>query len=304
MIELNNISKTYKFKKSIGFFKKETAYVKAVKNISFQVNEGEKLGLIGLNGAGKSTTIKMMTGILHPTSGKIEINGFNPQKRDKSYLSQIGVSMGQKSTLFFDISPLDSFRYYKEVYKVNDQDFKEIMAEFTKILKLDEILHTPVRKLSLGQKRRCEIVASLIHKPKILFLDEPTLGLDVITQGAIMDFLDEINKKFNTTILLTTHEIKNIERFCKRIIILEQGEIIYDGDPYGFANRKNFRKIRIPMEQSKSLTIEPNRILGDRAEYIIELNQLKDLDLSRFNFTEYTIEELTLEDMICRNYGD
>lgn len=304
MIELQNVSKTYDYKKSVGFLKKEHVKVKAVEDISFKVDEGEKIGLIGLNGAGKSTTIKMMTGILERDSGSISINGHDPSKRERDLLNNIGVSMGQKSTLFFDISPLDSFRYYKEVYRVSDSDFEDRMEKFSKILKLEEILHTPVRKLSLGQKRRCEIVASLIHMPKVLFLDEPTLGLDVVTQGNIMDFLDEINREFKITILLTTHEIKNIERFCKRIIILEKGKIIYDGDPDKFADRNNFRKVRIPVDMMNEFSFEPDKIIFDKAEYVINLNQLEKMDLSRFKFSEYTIEELSLEDVICMKYGN
>lgn len=140
--------------------------------------------------------------------------------------------------------------------------------------------------------------------PKVLFLDEPTLGLDVVTQGNIMDFLDEINREFNITIILTTHEIKNIERFCKRIIILEKGKIIYDGDPNKFADRNNFRKVRIPIEMMKEFPIEPDKIILDKVEYVIDLNQLEKMDLSRFKFSEYTIEELSLEDVICMKYGN
>lgn len=140
--------------------------------------------------------------------------------------------------------------------------------------------------------------------PKVLFLDEPTLGLDVVTQGNIMDFLDEINREFKITILLTTHEIKNIERFCKRIIILEKGEIIYDGDPDKFADRNNFRKVRIPVDMMNEFSFEPDKIIFDKAEYVIDLNQLEKMDLSRFKFSEYTIEELSLEDVICMKYGN
>ncbi|HLO10990.1 MAG TPA: ATP-binding cassette domain-containing protein [Pseudoneobacillus sp.] len=203
--------------------------VPAVNDINFTVKQGEMVGYIGENGAGKSTTIKMLTGILTPTSGTVVVNGMNPHKEREKFVSTIGVVFGQRSQLWFDIAVQESFRLLKKVYKVSDAQYDEHMGHVIRTLDIEPLLDKPVRKLSLGQRMRCELAAALIHNPPLLFLDEPTIGLDVLVKLKIREFLKEINEKYNTTILLTTHDLTDIEALCERVIMLDEGNIIYDG---------------------------------------------------------------------------
>jgi ABC-2 type transport system ATP-binding protein len=203
--------------------------IRAVDDISFTVKQGEMVGYIGENGAGKSTTIKMLTGILTPTSGRVVVNGMNPHKERERFVQTIGVVFGQRSQLWWDIAVQESFRLLKKVYRVSDHDYKEHMDHVIETLDIGSLLDKPVRKLSLGQRMRCELAAALIHNPPLLFLDEPTIGLDVLVKLKIRQFLKEINEKYNTTILLTTHDMTDIEALCERVIMLDEGKIIYDG---------------------------------------------------------------------------
>ncbi|WP_442853750.1 ABC transporter ATP-binding protein [Bacillus sp. FJAT-27245] len=210
-------------------FTRNYKIVPAVNDINFNVKQGEMVGYIGENGAGKSTTIKMLTGILTPTSGKIIVNGMDPHKERERFVQTIGVVFGQRSQLWWDIAVQESFRLLKKVYKVSDADYNSHMDHVIKTLDIEPLLDKPVRKLSLGQRMRCELAAALIHNPPLLFLDEPTIGLDVLVKLRIRDFLKEINEKYNTTILLTTHDLSDIEALCERVIMLDEGSIIYDG---------------------------------------------------------------------------
>ncbi|RXT04961.1 ATP-binding cassette domain-containing protein [Ammoniphilus sp. CFH 90114] len=210
-------------------FSREYHSVNAVNGISFDVQAGEMVGYIGENGAGKSTTIKMLTGILQPTSGYLRINDMDPHKQREEFVQTIGVVFGQRSQLWWDIAVQESFRLLKKVYKVSDADYKQHMGEVIEILEIGELLNRPVRKLSLGQRMRCELAAALIHNPPLLFLDEPTIGLDVLVKLKIRDFLRELNRKYGTTVLLTTHDLADIEALCSRVVMLDEGNIIYDG---------------------------------------------------------------------------
>ncbi len=210
-------------------FKREYREVAAVKDISFEIPKGEICGYIGENGAGKSTTIKMLTGILVPTAGHLRVNGFVPHKDREKFVGGIGVVFGQRSQLWWDIGVVESFQLLRKVYKVPEADYRKRLDELTERLQLGELLNRPVRKLSLGQRMRCEIVASLLHNPSILFLDEPTIGLDIVVKTEIRDFLKQLNREHGTTILLTTHDLQDIEALCTRVIMLDDGRIIYDG---------------------------------------------------------------------------
>ncbi|MEY8350474.1 ATP-binding cassette domain-containing protein [Bacillus cereus] len=203
--------------------------VPAVNDVSFTVKQGEMVGYIGENGAGKSTTIKMLTGILTPTSGQITVNGMNPHKQREEFVRTIGVVFGQRSQLWWDIAVQESFRLLKKVYGVSDIQYKEHMEHVIETLDIGPLLDKPVRKLSLGQRMRCELAAALIHNPPLLFLDEPTIGLDVLVKLKIREFLKEMNERYKTTILLTTHDITDIEALCERVIMLDEGSIMYDG---------------------------------------------------------------------------
>ncbi|WP_096187934.1 ABC transporter ATP-binding protein [Evansella halocellulosilytica] len=210
-------------------FTRNYKILRAVNDISLQVKQGEMVGYIGENGAGKSTTIKMLTGILTPTSGEVVVNGMNPHKEREKFVQTIGVVFGQRSQLWWDIAVQESFKLLKKVYKVSDEDYETHMKEVIETLEIEPLLDKPVRKLSLGQRMRCELAAALIHNPPLLFLDEPTIGLDVLVKMKIRRFLMEINRKYKTTILLTTHDLADIEALCDRVVLLDDGKIIYDG---------------------------------------------------------------------------
>ncbi|PYI50636.1 ABC transporter ATP-binding protein [Paenibacillus flagellatus] len=211
-------------------FKREYTTVTAVKDISFAIPKGEICGYIGENGAGKSTTIKMLTGILVPTSGEIEVGGFVPYKEREKFVRRIGVVFGQRSQLWWDIGVIESFQLLRKVYRVGEKEYKLRLDELTERLQLGDLLNRPVRKLSLGQRMRCELAASLLHNPDILFLDEPTIGLDIVVKTEIREFLKSMNRRYGTTILLTTHDLQDIEALCSRVIMLDDGNIIYDGN--------------------------------------------------------------------------
>jgi ABC-2 type transport system ATP-binding protein len=237
VIEVKNLRKEFKaYSSRTGLkgafrdlFTRNYKIVPAVNDINLSIKQGEMVGYIGENGAGKSTTIKMLTGILTPTSGQIIVNGMNPHKERERFVQTIGVVFGQRSQLWWDIAVQESFRLLKKVYKVSDAHYNEHMNHVIKTLDIDPLLDKPVRKLSLGQRMRCELAAALIHNPPLLFLDEPTIGLDVLVKLKIREFLKEINEKYNTTILLTTHDLSDIEALCERVIMLDEGKIIYDG---------------------------------------------------------------------------
>lgn len=237
VIEVENLRKEFKSYSSRSglkgafrdLFTRNYKIIPAVNDISFSVKQGEMVGYIGENGAGKSTSIKMLTGILTPTSGKVLVNGMNPHKEREKFVRTIGVVFGQRSQLWWDIAVQESFRLLKKVYQVSDQDYNEHMDHVIQTLDIEPLLDKPVRKLSLGQRMRCELAAALIHNPPLLFLDEPTIGLDVLVKMKIRQFLKEMNEKYKTTILLTTHDLSDIEALCERVVMLDEGKIIYDG---------------------------------------------------------------------------
>ena len=213
----------------INLFHRDYQTVKAVDNIKFSIDRGEMVGYIGPNGAGKSTTIKMLTGILVPTSGEILSNGFVPWRQRAAYVKTIGVVFGQRTQLWWDIAVIESFKLLRRIYDVPQREFDERMEVFDQVLGLRDFLHTPVRKLSLGQRMRCDLAAALLHNPPILFLDEPTIGLDVVAKDHIRQFLRAINERYKTTVLLTTHDLDDIEELCRRIMIIDHGVVLYDG---------------------------------------------------------------------------
>ncbi|BCG59392.1 ABC transporter ATP-binding protein [Paenibacillus sp. URB8-2] len=236
-IDVHDLRKTFKVQKNRGglkgafvdLFKREYNEVTAVKDISFQIPEGEICGYIGENGAGKSTTIKMLTGILVPTSGRLTVGGYVPYEEREKFVRNIGVVFGQRSQLWWDIGVIESFELLRKVYRVEETDYKKRLDELVERLELQELLNRPVRKLSLGQRMRCELVAALLHNPSIVFLDEPTIGLDIVVKSEIRSFLKDMNREHGTTILLTTHDLQDIEALCSRVIMLDDGSIIYDG---------------------------------------------------------------------------
>lgn len=247
MIEVKHVSKEFVSPKKYpglkgaikGLFSTEKVVKKAVDDISFTIRDGEIVGYIGSNGAGKSTTIKMMTGIMMPTSGECLVNGVNPSKQRKENAQEIGVVFGQRTQLWWDLPLSESFTILKEIYNVSDEDYKQRMEFLNKVLELHEFFDRPVRTLSLGQRMRADLGAALLHNPKVLYLDEPTIGLDIVVKDNIRAAIKEINEKYQTTVILTTHDIGDIEELCSRIIVIDEGKKIYDGtlaelkDTYG-----------------------------------------------------------------------
>jgi ABC-2 type transport system ATP-binding protein len=212
-----------------NLFVRDYKTVAAVDRVSFSIERGEMVGYIGPNGAGKSTTIKMLTGILVPTSGEIRVNGYVPFRQRRLYVKTIGVVFGQRTQLWWDIAVIESFKLLRRIYDVSQRDFEARMERFNQILNIRDYLHTPVRKLSLGERMRCDLAAALLHNPPLLFLDEPTIGLDVVAKDHIRQFLRAINREFRTTVLLTTHDLDDIEELCRRIMIIDHGRVLYDG---------------------------------------------------------------------------
>lgn len=237
VIEVRNLSRNYEYYRKRpgiggslrGLFRREKLIAEAVKDISFSIEEGELVGFLGPNGAGKTTTLKVLSGILFPTAGDVRVLGHIPFRRQTAYQKQFALVMGQKNQLWWDLPPRESFVLNKEIYEISDSDFSRSLDEFCELLDIGEILDVPVRKLSLGQRMKCELVTALIHRPKVLFLDEPTIGLDVVAQKNIRDFIKRYNEEKKTTIVLTSHYMEDISRLCRRVIIIDLGRIVYDG---------------------------------------------------------------------------
>ena len=237
MITMHNVCKTYKVsKRDAGFssafkalFHKEYELIHALDGVSFTISDGEMVGYIGPNGAGKSSTIKILSGILTPEEGTCLINGLTPWKNRIEHVKNIGVVFGQRTQLWWDVPVMDSFELLKEIYRIDDHVYRRNLEQLSEMLGLSELLRTPTRQLSLGQRMRCEIAASLLHDPKILFLDEPTIGLDAVSKLAVRDFILKLNKEKKTTVILTTHDMQDIEALTSRIILIGKGKILLDG---------------------------------------------------------------------------
>ena len=237
MIQLENISKTFRVARrdaglkaaAKALFRKEYTEVKALQDLSFTIEDGEMVGYIGPNGAGKSSTIKIMSGVMMPDSGSCVINGRIPWKERTDHVREIGVVFGQRSQLWWDVPVIDSFELLRDIYRVEQDVYGRNLRELTELLNLGDIVRTPVRQLSLGQRMRCEIAASLLHDPKILFLDEPTIGLDAVSKIAVRDFIRTVNREKGTTVILTTHDMQDIEALTERILLIGKGRILLDG---------------------------------------------------------------------------
>ncbi len=247
IIKINNLSKTYFIRTNknlfTGILNPKNKIIKAVDNISFDIKEGESIAFLGPNGAGKTTTIKMLTGLIFPTSGSVSVLDYTPFDRKNSFLKQIGLVMGNKSGLAWDLTPRQNFNLLQKVYDINTKDYQTRLEELTEILNVKLVLNTPTRKLSLGERMKCELIGSILHNPKILFLDEPTIGLDIISKKKIRIFLKELQKKYNTTIILTSHDMDDVQSVCKRVIIINNGKKIYDNDLDFLINSYNKNKI-------------------------------------------------------------
>ena len=269
MIQIEHISKTYKvpireggIKEAIrALYNRQYQIIQALDDISYTIPKGQIVGYIGPNGAGESTTIKIMTGILQPDTGSCTINGRDPFRSRKEHAQQIGVVFGQRTQLWWDIPVIDSFELLKDIYAISDEDYRHRLAELSALLELEPLLKIPTRQLSLGQRMRCDIAAALIHNPKVLFLDEPTIGLDAPSKIAVRQFIKSINKRFETTIVLTTHDMQDIESLVDRIILIGKGRILFDG---------TMRMLKNQYELEKQIKIRFNGMLMEHSSYVIE----------------------------------
>ncbi|MGW3113822.1 ABC transporter ATP-binding protein [Streptomyces sp. NPDC001091] len=232
-IALEKVGKVFEVRRKTGFLKRERREVRAVDSISFTVARGEMVGYIGPNGAGKSTTIKMLTGILTPTSGRLRVAGIDPSRERTRLAHRIGVVFGQRTTLWWDLPLIDSYRLAHRMYRIPEARYRENLARCVELLELEDLLDVPVRQLSLGQRMRGDIAAALLHDPEVLYLDEPTIGLDVVSKAKVRGFLKELNAERGTTVLLTTHDLQDIEQLCSRVMVIDHGHLVYDGSLTG-----------------------------------------------------------------------
>ncbi len=237
LIDVQDLERTFVVRKRAGALRRESTTVAAVHDLTFSVESGEMVGYIGPNGAGKSTTIKMLTGILVPTSGHVRVAGLDPRRDRIELARRIGVVFGQRTTLWWDLPLRDSFDLLQKIYRTDPARHRENLDRFLELLDLRDLLDTPVRQLSLGQRMRGDIVAALLHDPEILYLDEPTIGLDVVSKGRLREFLRALNQERGTTLLLTTHDLQDIEALCDRVIVIDHGTAVYDGDLAGLHQR-------------------------------------------------------------------
>lgn len=314
LIDVRELSKDFRtFKRREGvwgsiqnLFVRDYMTVNAVDRVSFEVKPGEMVGYIGPNGAGKSTSIKMLTGILMPSSGEARVNGFVPYKQRRQYVKTIGVVFGQRTQLWWDIAVVESFKLLRRIYEVSEHDFQERMEKFNQILGIQDYLFTPVRKLSLGERMRCDLAAALLHNPPLLFLDEPTIGLDVVAKDQIRKFLRAINREFQTTVLLTTHDLDDIEELCRRIMIIDHGRLLYDG-PLDLLKQKLLRtkQIKFAVKDSAQLAgvhaftrdgLELEQV--DQLTYRIRFDRVKvsTADLIRQILNSVEVRDLLIED--------
>jgi ABC-2 type transport system ATP-binding protein len=326
LIHVQDLSKHFRtFRRREGIwgglqnlFVRDYKTVEAVDRITFDVAQGEMVGYIGPNGAGKSTTIKMLTGILVPTSGELRVGSFLPWRDRTKYVRTIGVVFGQRTQLWWDIAVIESFQLLRKMYGVSQRDYDERMALFGEILGLTDYLHTPVRKLSLGERMRCDLAAALLHNPPLLFLDEPTIGLDVVAKDHIRQFLRAVNERFRTTVLLTTHDLDDIEALCRRIIIIDRGRLLYDGPlellkqrllrtklvkfvVRDAAARARLGALRMDGVELESLDELTCRVRFDRTR--VDTSDLVRQVLSHVEVRDLLIEDESIEDIVKRIYA-
>lgn len=320
-ISVRGITKTFKVSKRregllnalLGVFRREHTTVRALDSISFEVEEGELIGYIGPNGAGKSTTIKILSGILVPDSGHCKVLGRVPWEDRINHVKNIGVVFGQRTQLWWDLPVIESFELLRDIYKIREKDYKKTLEELVEVLNIKNFLDVPVRQLSLGQRMRCELTASLIHSPSILFLDEPTIGLDAISKLAMREFIKRINLERGTTIVLTTHDMDDIETLCSRIILIGNGKILYDGTIEGLREKvsrdriliidiEDGRGFDIKLDGVKSISNENSRWYVTFDPQKISPSELIFRITNIYNVKDLFVENPPIEEIIARFY--
>ena len=316
LIEVRDLCKTYEIQKRkdgfkntlLSLFKREYVKKEAVKDISFTIGKGELVGYIGANGAGKSTTIKMLSGILIPTSGSVIVNGMVPYKNRKEYSMKIGIVFGQRSQLNWDLPMEDTFQLYKRIYKISDEMFKRNVAFYTELLDMSDFIKTPIRQLSLGQKMKANLAIAMLHEPEILYLDEPTIGLDVISKDRMRKFIKEINKEKSTTVILTTHDMNDIEEICNRIILIDKGKLLFDGEKEKF---KQFKPVNtevtfefatdVNLEKSERYNIIRDHPLLKTISFNKQQTRLVDVITEitqKYDVKDMSIKDNTIEEIV------
>lgn len=323
MIEVEHLCKTFMVSRRDGgmkqalsaLFHREKETIHALDDVSFRIDDGEMVGYIGPNGAGKSSTIKVMSGILTPDSGICRINGLVPWKQRREHVSRIGVVFGQRSQLWWDIPVTDSFALIKDIYRISDGVYQKNLSRLTEMLSLQEILRTPARQLSLGQRMRCEIAASLLHDPAVLFLDEPTIGLDAVSKLAVRDFIRQLNREKATTIILTTHDMQDIEALAGRIILIGKGRILMDGDTERF--RQQLSPVRTVMVSARQFVdiplpdgvrlVQKQGENGGRLTFTVDtekvpIPQLIGLLSSHLEMYDLSVENVSMDELVLSLY--
>jgi ABC-2 type transport system ATP-binding protein len=322
VIQVNKLTKIFKVYKhhrgSLALIKnlvtRQSRQIRAVDGVSFQVQSGEIVGYIGPNGAGKSTTIKMLTGLLVPTSGEVTVNQYIPWKDRKKYVRHIGAVFGQRTTLWWDLPVIESLELLRHIYNIPEHKYQKNLLEFKNILEMGEFLDTPVRALSLGQRMRADLCAALLHEPQLIFLDEPTIGLDVVAKERIRDFIKFINRQRGVTILLTTHDLTDVEKLCDRIMIIDRGKLLYDGD-LPTLNKKFGGKRRLVVDfvdNYPGINIDGAELVSTeerRMVYQFNRNDTSASDLIAMIAQKYRIRDLevlepSIDDTIRRIYED
>jgi ABC-2 type transport system ATP-binding protein len=328
MIIVKDLAKDYKIAKrdpglrgaikSLFYRKYETK--EAVKGINIHIEAGEMVGYIGANGAGKSTTIKMLTGILTPTSGEVKVNGIIPYENRKQNASHIGAVFGQRTQLFWDIPVRESYELLKHIYEIPQKQYEETLAEFVEVLQLEPLLSIPVRQLSLGQKMRCELAAAFLHRPTVVYLDEPTIGLDVAVKVRIRSFIKQMNARYGTTVLLTTHDMQDIEEICQRIIIIDDGSVIYDGSLHDIKSQfGDKRVIHFELENTDHFTLpaglervgevlprdeeDPHKISITFSSKNISGAEVINIMMNHYPVVDLTIADAKIETIVEEIYG-
>lgn len=310
IITVKNLTKEFKRVIKRGalkdLFTPKFEKVSAVENISFNISKGESVAFLGPNGAGKTTTIKMMTGLIYPSSGEVSVLGFTPFDRKKEFLMRIGLVMGNKAGLNWDLTPKQSFELLRQIYKIPQETYEERVKELTELLDATQFLNTQVRRLSLGERMKMELIGAILHDPEVLFLDEPTIGLDIISKQKVRDFLREIQRKYNVTMVLTSHDMDDIEKVCDRVIVINKGRKVYDNSIKTLTYKYNKSKfIKLIFEDKPSRENFSDEIIEEGKNYFLfrtdraEMPQFIAQASSKYNLVDIDIVSTPLEEIIA-----
>ena len=308
MIKVDHLVKTFKVHRRApglraalrSVVRRKYQRVKAVNDISFRIEKGERVGFLGPNGAGKTTTLKVLSGLLHPTDGSVEVDGFEPRRRDASFLRRITLVMGQKNQLMWDLPPSETYALNRAVFDIPRDRFAKTMAELNELLDLESLSSKPTRQLSLGERMKCELAAALLHQPTTLFLDEPTIGLDVSMQVAIREFIRSYNQRHEATVLLTSHYMQDVTALCNRVIVIDKGKLIYDGDLRALARKTHPHKL-VSFSLTGPVTTEQLERLGEVSSHeggrvVLRVTQDKLRDVVSHALSSLPLVDLSIED--------